>query len=123
DGRLVLAGPRRVGDAALGREHGDLADGADQRRLAGGERSGDDDLDGLAAPAVARPAGHVYSPRTPAMSGRSRLRLTLGSRSITAAASGSGAMAAEPWTPPTADMPLVGGATDPVRPASAGRGL
>ena len=84
--RLRLVRPRfaRRGEVALGREHGDLADGADQGRLAGPERSGDDDLDGMTATAASqRPAGgssirHAYSPRTPAMRRSTRLLVTVG---------------------------------------------
>jgi len=38
----------------------------------------------------------VYNPRTPAMRRRRRLRLTLGSRSMTDVGAGSAATAAEP---------------------------
>ena len=51
-----------VGDAALGREHGDLADRADQRGLAGRERTGDDDLDGLTTVPTTLLGCHVRAP-------------------------------------------------------------
>ena len=47
DRGFPLAGAGLVADAALGGQHGDLADRADQCRLAGRERPGDDDLDGF----------------------------------------------------------------------------
>ena len=63
DRGLGLARAGLVGDAALGREHGDLADRADERGLAGRERAGDDDLDRLAALAVGvLRASHVTAP-------------------------------------------------------------
>ena len=47
DGGLALALGRGVADLPLGREHGDLADRLDERRLTGVERAGHHDLDGL----------------------------------------------------------------------------
>ena len=95
--RLGLA-RRSVGDALLGRQHGDLADRADQRRLAGRERAGDDDLDGLAA-AAAGAGGRHHSPLTPAMS-RSMQAPVDARVPLDHELAGSGAAAVAPTTRP-----------------------